>query len=143
MNTIMKMLVALLTVTGLFSLQAEQARSVANEGARVYIISPADGDIVDSDLIVRFGLSGMGVAPAGTNMPGTGHHHLLLDLAEAPDMSKPLPASEKVIHFGKGQTQVKLSLTPGSHTLQLLLGDYVHTPHDNPLFSKKITVTVR
>ena len=84
-----------------------------------------------------------GVAPAGVNVENTGHHHLLINLDELPDMSKPLPANENVKHFGKGQTQVRLALPPGEHTLQLLLGNYLHIPHDKPVLSEKITITVK
>jgi hypothetical protein len=92
---------------------------------------------------VLFGLKGMGVAPAGIDMPNTGHHHLLVDVAEMPDLNLPLPASTNVIHFGGGQTEKELTLTPGTHTLQLILGDHLHIPFTNPVISKKITITVK
>jgi hypothetical protein len=111
-------------------------------GASAYIISPADGESVKSPFKVRFGLSGMGVAPAGIDKPNTGHHHLLIDLADTPPMSKPLPSDANRKHFGGGQTEVMLELPPGEHTLQLLLGDQNHVPHDPPVMSQKITVTV-
>ena len=85
----------------------------------------------------------MGIAPAGVKLENTGHHHLLLDLDEAPDFNIPLPASNKVIHFGKGQTETILKLKPGKHTLQLILGDYLHIPHDKPVISEKITIHVK
>ena len=119
------------------------ARSKSPEGARVYFISPKNGDTVAQKFTVQFGLKGMGIAPVGINQPNTGHHHLLVDLAQMPDMSKPLPANDNIRHFGAGQTEVDLTLPPGKHTLQLVLGDYLHTPHEKPLVSDKITITVK
>jgi hypothetical protein len=118
-------------------------RAKAPEGARVYFISPKNGDTVAQKFTVQFGLKGMGVAPVGVNQPNTGHHHLLVDLAKLPAMTGPLPANDNIRHFGGGQTEVDLTLPPGKHTLQLLLGDYLHTPHDKPLLSEKITITVK
>jgi hypothetical protein len=117
--------------------------SKAPEGAVVYFVSPADGDTVTSPVTVRFGLRGMGVAPAGIDMEHTGHHHLLVDLKQLPDMKKPLPANDNVIHFGKGQTETTLKLAPGKHTLQLLLGNHLHIPHSPPVLSERITITVK
>ena len=108
-----------------------------------YIISPANGEGVGTTVKVQFGLSGMGIAPAGVKLENTGHHHLLLDLDEAPDFNIPLPASNKVIHFGKGQTETILKLKPGKHTLQLILGDYLHIPHDKPVIYEQITIHVK
>ena len=93
-------------------------------------------------VLVQFGLKGMGVAPAGVKFENTGHHHLLIDTDAPADQSTPLPATDKIVHFGKGQTETSLTLTPGKHTLQLLLGDQNHVPHDPPVISKKITITV-
>ena len=118
-------------------------RSAAPEGARVYIILPLDGAVVSSPVTVKFGLQGMGVAPAGVNMPATGHHHLLIDLTELPAMDKPLPANAQVKHFGKGQTETSVELAPGVHSLQLLMGNYMHVPHQAAVLSDKITITVR
>lgn len=112
------------------------------EGAMSYIIAPENGAVVSSPVTVQFGLKGMGVAPAGIQMENTGHHHLMIDVDEMPDMSQPLPASDNHIHFGKGQTETTLSLEPGTHTLQLILGNWAHTPHDPPVVSEKITITV-
>jgi hypothetical protein len=111
--------------------------------AQVYIISPADGAKVRSPFVVRFGLKGMGVAPAGIEFAGTGHHHLLVDAAELPPKGKPIPADDQHRHFGKGQTETELSLPPGKHSLQLLFADHLHVPQDPPLVSPKITVTVK
>lgn len=116
--------------------------SKAPADARVYIIAPKDGEKVGRTFVVKFGLSGMGVAPAGVNMENTGHHHLLIDVDELPDMTKPLPAGENIIHFGGGQTETEITLPPGKHTLQLVMGNYLHIPHNPPVISEKITVIV-
>jgi hypothetical protein len=122
---------------------AQVARKPSPEGARVYIISPQDGDTVSSPFTVQFGLKGMGVAPAGIDQADTGHHHLLVDMAESPDPDVPMPNNDNLRHFGGGQTEVELTLPPGAHTLQLALGDYLHIPHDPPVMSDQITITVR
>ncbi|WP_062816199.1 DUF4399 domain-containing protein [Alcanivorax sp. NBRC 102024] len=119
-------------------------RSAAPEGASATILSPADGATVTSPVTVEFGLEGMEVVPAGTQLEHAGHHHLLIDLDQEsmPAMDFPLPANDNVVHFGKGQTQTELELEPGTHTLQLLLGDHMHVPHEPPVMSEKITITV-
>ena len=115
----------------------------ATPDAQVYIISPTDGEVVSSPLTVRFGLQGMGVAPAGVDRPNTGHHHLLVDLVELPAAGSPIPADEQHIHFGGGQTETTLELAPGKHTLQLIMGNQNHVPHDPPVVSERITITVK
>jgi hypothetical protein len=110
--------------------------------ARVYIIEPKDGAVLSSPVKVVFGLSGMGVAPAGTQVADTGHHHLLIDNPQV-DLSKPLPATAQIRHFGKGQTETMLTLKPGKHTLQLLFADWKHQPFNPSLMSDKITITVK
>jgi hypothetical protein len=117
-------------------------RTASPAGAEVYIVSPANGAEVTSPVTIRFGLRGMGVAPAGVTSPNTGHHHLLIDVAELPPDNLPLPANEQIRHFGLGQTEASLELPPGQHTLQLVLGDALHIPHDPPVRSDKITITV-
>ena len=102
----------------------------------------ADGDVVPPRFTVQFTISGMGIAPAGSRIENTGHHHLLIDVTEMPDLSQPLPATDHIVHFGKGQTRTELSLAEGQHTLQLLLADYAHVPHDPPVMSEVITITV-
>jgi hypothetical protein len=119
------------------------AREPSPADAEVYIVSPKDGDQVKGPVTVVFGLKGMGVAPAGIKMENTGHHHLLVDIDPPADQSLPLPATEKSIHFGKGQTETTLTLPPGKHTLQLVLGDSLHIPHLPAVVSKKITITVK
>ena len=120
-----------------------QERTASPAGAEVYIISPKDGAIVHNPVRVQFGLKGMGVAPAGLKYDNTGHHHLLIDTDPPADQSTPLPATDKIVHFGKGQTETTLNLSPGKHTLQLLFADYQHIPHALPVISKKITITVK
>lgn len=119
------------------------AFAAAGEAATLYFITPQDGDVVSGDFTIRFGLHGMGVAPAGVEKDKTGHHHLLIDQDELPPMDAPLPKSEQVRHFGGGQTETSLSLSPGKHTLRLVLGDYAHIPHKAPVISEKITITVK
>jgi hypothetical protein len=120
-----------------------QERTPSPAGAEVYIISPKDGATVKSPVTVVFGLKGMGVAPAGVKFENSGHHHLLIDTPVPSDLNAPLPTSDQVKHFGKGQTEATIELAPGKHTLQLVLGDEKHTPHNPPVESKKITITVK
>ena len=125
------------------SMALAQEHTPAPAGAEVYIISPKDGASVHNPILVQFGLKGMGVAPAGVKFDNTGHHHLLIDTDPPADQSKPLPATDKIVHFGKGQTETTLNLTPGRHTLRLVLADANHIPHSPPVISKKITITVQ
>src|SRR6516165_4684707 len=108
------------------------AQTAAPSNASVYIISPKDGDTVTSPFRVQFGLSGMGVAPAGVEKPNTGHHHLLIDPNESLDPNEPIPQDKKHLHFGAGQTEALIELPPGKHTLQLVLGDAQHFPFKPP-----------
>jgi len=122
---------------------ADGHRSAAPEGADAYIIAPADGATLNNPVTIVFGLVGMGVAPANVEMDNTGHHHLLINTDPATlDMNSGLPASDQVVHFGGGQTQVTRDLPAGTHTLQLVLGDWTHVPHDPPVMSDVITITV-
>lgn len=116
-------------------------RTPAPKEARLYFISPEDGATLESPVTVRFGLEGMGVAPSGVSAEQAGHHHLVVD-GELPPMGAPIPSSDTYRHFGGGQTQTTLELEPGEHTLQLLLGDARHVPHDPPVKSERITITV-
>jgi hypothetical protein len=118
------------------------SRTPSPPGAQVYFHYPLDGSHVSQRLVVRIGLKEMGVAPIGVNRPNTGHHNLLVDV-DLPSFDQPIPADYNHIHLGSGQTEVLLTLPPGPHTLQLLLGDYQHMVHQPPVFSKKITVYVR
>ena len=118
-------------------------RTAAPEGASLYFIDLKDNQTVEQELVVRFGLRGMGVAPAGIKVDKTGHHHLLIDADLPEDLSQPLPNDEQHRHFGGGQSETTVTLTPGTHTLQLVLGDFLHVPFDPPIVSPKITVTVK
>tara|TARA_B100001964_G_C13804931_1_gene410440 strand:+ start:101 stop:583 length:483 start_codon:yes stop_codon:yes gene_type:complete len=123
-------------------------RTPSPKGAKAYVILPKDGKKVRPKFKVIFGLKGMGICPAGIVTPegkspeNTGHHHLLIDMDKLPPMDQPLAASDNLKHFGKGQTEALLELKPGKHTLQLVLADFAHIPHDPPVVSEKITITV-
>lgn len=119
-------------------------QTAAPPNASVYIISPSDGETVTSPFKVQFGLTGMGVAPAGVEKPNTGHHHLLIDTTLSPEQLKqPIPNDANHLHFGGGQTETMVTLPPGEHKLQLVLGDSSHVPFNPPLTSPVITVTVK
>lgn len=134
----------LITVLSLLFLTTSTALSASGDStsAELYFISPADGETLSSPVLVRFGLKNMGVAPAGVDKPNTGHHHLLIDTG-LPSMSQAVPNDENHRHFGGGQTEASIELSPGVHTLQLLLGDFSHIPHETPVISEKITITVK
>jgi hypothetical protein len=117
--------------------------TAAPPNASVYIISPKDGDTVTNPLKVQFGLSGMGVAPAGVDKPNTGHHHLLIDVNEPLDPNEPIPQDKNHLHFGAGQTEALIELPPGEHTLQLVLGDWSHLPFHPLIMSAVIRVIVK
>lgn len=116
--------------------------TAAPADAKAYIISPANGATVTNPVKVQFGLSGMGIAPAGTQIENTGHHHLLID-APTVDFTLPMPSSEQVVHFGKGQTETSLTLKPGTHTLQLVFADWKHQAFTPTVASETITITVK
>ena len=112
-----------------------------NANPKVYFINLEDGDRVESPFLIQFGLSGMGIAPAGTDRSNTGHHHLLINVDDI-DLSKPIPSSSNHIHFGGGQTESLVDLMPGNYSMQLVLGDMTHTPHNPPIISQRINITV-
>ncbi|MGZ8324550.1 MAG: DUF4399 domain-containing protein [Rhodoplanes sp.] len=116
-------------------------RNPSPADAKVYFVYPTNGAYVSRTPVIRFGLVNMGVAPAGVAKPNTGHHHLLID-TPVPTLSQPIPNDFNHLHFGAGQTEAKVTLPLGEHTLQLLLGDENHVPHDPPVLSKPIKVTV-
>ena len=120
---------------------ATPARTPSPDGARVFFITPADGAVVSNPVVIDFGIEGMSVTKAGDNRPDSGHHHLLID-AELPDLSLPIPANANYVHFGDGRTSTEITLEPGQHTLRMLLGDHLHIPHDPPVISESITITV-
>lgn len=117
-------------------------RNKAPADAKVFIVSPADGATVDEDFEVVFGASGVAIVPAGDHRPDSGHHHLLIDVDELPPLALPIPGDARHVHFGKGQTSTELHLAPGTHTLQLDLGDALHMQFDPPVVSPRITVHV-
>ena len=133
----------LITMTAFLFASTAIARTSAPDGAQVYFISPKDGAVVNSPVVIKFGLKGMGIAPAGIEKANTGHHHLLINVPNTPALDKPLPADDRHKHFGGGQTEASITLPPGKHSLQLLLGDHHHIPHNPPVMSKKISITVK
>lgn len=116
--------------------------SQSKEGASVFFILPKDGQTVKNPIQLSFGLEGMKLVEAGINSPYSGHHHLLINVDQLPDLNSPIPADNKHIHFGKGQSTSSINLEPGYYTFQLLFADYLHIPHDKPLISKKISIEV-
>ena len=136
---------ALILVALLFSAHVAAAGETPSPpGARVYFINLKDGAVVSSPVLIQFGLSGMGIAPAGTDVPNTGHHHLLIDTTiEGDGLNMAIPVDEQHLHFGKGQTEALVTLPKGKHTLQLVLGDKSHVPHNPPVMSERISVTVQ
>ena len=136
--------VRMIAIAAAFALVAVavSAQTPAPGNAKAYFISPKDGETITGPVTIRFGLSGIGVAPAGVEKENTGHHHLLIDTG-LPKMDEPIPTDDKHRHFGGGQTETAITLPPGQHTLQLLLGDWTHIPHKPPVMSEKITITVK
>ncbi len=135
---------AMLTVFGVTGIAQLSAQTASPPGAKVYIINLKDGGEVSSPFLVQFGLTGMGVAPAGVEKPNTGHHHLIIDTAlSSEELKGAIPADDTHKHFGAGQTETMVTLPPGKHTLQLVFADWSHIPHQPPVMSTPITVTVR
>lgn len=120
---------------------ADDHRTPISSEAAAYFIAPTDGQTVSSPFLVQFGASGIGIAPAGVQQEGTGHHHVLID-TEYAAFDEPIPVDDNHRHFGGGQTETVLDLPPGEYTLQLLMGDHDHMPHAPPVMSSKITITV-
>jgi hypothetical protein len=140
MKRALPVLCAALLATTVFA----QDRTPAASGAAVYLIAPHAGAKINGPVTVRFGLKGMGIAPAGVKFDNTGHHHLLIDTdVNDVKLDAPLPATDKIVHFGKGQTETTITLPPGKHTLELLFADYQHLSFNPPLHSEKITITVK
>lgn len=134
-------LIALAAVASISYALAQVPKTASPAGAKVYFIAPKNGASIKGPVKVVMGLSGMGVAPAGTDAPDTGHHHIVIDVDKV-STDMPVPTDDKHRHFGKGQTETTLELAPGKHTLQLVLGDKSHIPHNPPVVSDKITITV-
>ncbi|HKE48147.1 MAG TPA: DUF4399 domain-containing protein [Rhodanobacteraceae bacterium] len=144
MRTISVFAAALLLGSGLALAQdAATARPKTPHGAKVFIVSPKNGATVGQDVTVRFGVEGIAIKPAGDATPNSGHHHLLIDAKELPPLDAPIPNDATHKHYGKGQTEDTIHLEPGTHTLQLDLGDAAHRQFDPPIVSKKITVHVK
>jgi hypothetical protein len=144
MNRLIRTALALLAAFAIAGLNSAAAQTRSPAGAKVYFINLKDGQKVKSPFLVQFGLSGVGVAPAGVEKPNTGHHHLLIDTTLSGDALKaPIPADDTHKHFGAGQTEAMVTLPKGKHTLQLVLGDWSHVPHVPPVMSQVITVRVR
>jgi hypothetical protein len=137
----MRLMTAMLLTLCAGAVHADQIP--ATPGAEVYFIAPKDGEHIKGPVHVVFGLKGMGIAPAGIKFDNTGHHHLFVDTDPPADPTLPLPATDNIRHFGKGQTETTLDLPPGKHTLQLEFADYTHTPFAPNLVSRKITITVK
>lgn len=138
----LKVAMLLFSLIGIAGLAAAVERSPAPHDARVYFIWPKDGQVIEGGkLWVRMGARNVGVAPAGVQHPNTGHHHLIVD-ADLPPFDVEIPADRHFLHFGAGQTEARLDLPPGEHTLRLLLGDHNHLPHDPPIYSEEITIIV-
>lgn len=131
----------LLILTGC-SDNIQPARTPSPKGAKVFIIEPKDNSDVTSPIKVKFGIEGMELAPAGVEKENSGHHHLLID-TQLEDKNSQIPASENILHFGKGQTETTIELKPGKHSLQLILGDHNHIPHEPIIQSNMITINVK
>jgi hypothetical protein len=138
----MKTISSLIVTTVIFLSSFLLAGAVTAGEGSAYIISPENGATLSNPVTVRFGLSGVGVAPAGVERENTGHHHLLIDVEVLPDLNKPIPSDDHHRHFGGGQTEVTLDLEPGIHRLQLLLGDHHHVPHNPAILSEPVVITV-
>jgi hypothetical protein len=129
---------ALLGITG-----ANAGETPAPADAKVFFVNIKNGDKVTSPVTIKFGISGMNLAPAGDQTPNTGHHHLIIDdTLQGDALNQPIPADDHHVHYGKAQTEATVNLPKGTHTLQLVLGDWTHIPHKGPIMSEKITVTV-
>jgi Domain of unknown function (DUF4399) len=137
--------IVLIFFAGLLGATAVSAgETPAPADAKVFFENLKNGDTVTSPVLIKFGISGMNLAPAGDQTANTGHHHLIIDDTISGDaLNAPIPADDKHIHFGKAQTEATVNLPKGTHTLQLLLGDWTHIPHKPPVMSEKITVTVK
>jgi hypothetical protein len=132
-----------LFIVFLFPPLQSYADSYVDKNKRLFFITPSNGEEVTNPVTIRFGIVGMEIVPAGNDKPMSGHHHLLLNVDKLPNMKSPIPADKNHLHFGKGQTETQLNLPSGRHALQLLLGDYMHVPHETPLISDKIEIIVK
>ena len=132
-----------LFIVFLFAPIQSYTESYSDKNKRLFFITPSNGEEVTNPVTIKFGILGMEIVPAGKDKPMSGHHHLLINVEKLPNMKSPIPADKNHLHFGKGQTETQLNLPSGRHTLQLLLGDYMHVPHEKPLISDKIEIIVK
>ena len=132
-----------LFIVFLFAPIQSYTESYSDKNKRLFFITPSNGEEVTNPVTIKFGIVGMEIVPAGKDKPMSGHHHLLINVEKLPNMKSPIPADKNHLHFGKGQTETQLNLPSGRHTLQLLLGDYMHVPHEKPLISDKIEIIVK
>lgn len=134
-----------LALTGAAPAIAQDSKSAPD--AKVYFLNIKNGDTVSNPVVIKFGLTGMGISPAGLQgdaTANTGHHHLLIDKElKGEELKQPVPADTNHVHFGKGQTEATVTLPPGQHTLQLVLADWTHIPHNPPVMSERVTITVK
>lgn len=142
-------LIAALALSLMAAAPALAQETPSAPGASVYFINLKDGDTVKGPVKVNFGLSGMGIAPAGIEKDNTGHHHLFINRPPflegeegADEAIYGIPADDNHVHYGGGQTETTLDLGPGTHTLQMVFGDMNHVPHNPPVVSEVITITV-
>lgn len=143
MSRLQKTALAAIAALAAVGMAPASAQTPSPVGAKVYFINLKDGAKMKIPFLVQFGLSGMGIAPAGVEKPNTGHHHLLIDAKlSAEEMKGAIPADATHVHFGAGQTEAMVTLPKGKHTLQLVLGDWSHIPHATPVTSQTITVIV-
>ena len=132
-----------LFIVFLFAPIQSYTESYSDKNKRLFFITPSNGEEVTNPVTIRFGIVGMEIVPAGKDKPMSGQHHLLINVEKLPNMKSPIPADKNHLHFGKGQTETQLNLPSGRHTLQLLLGNYMHVPHEKPLISDKIEIIVK
>jgi hypothetical protein len=136
-------IIALSTTLALLSFAANAQNAPAGKDAYLYFVWPQDGSVIKGAFWARFGLRNMGVTHAGDTFANAGHHHLLINVNDPLDPNEPIPQDKSHLHFGAGQTEARIELPPGRHTLQLVLGDAKHYPFNPPVVSRKITVTIR
>lgn len=136
-------LLVLAVALALFPAVAQAQGKAPAKDALLYFIWPQNGTVIKGGFWCRFGLRNMGVTHAGEDFANSGHHHLLIDVNEPLDVNEPIPQDKNHLHFGAGQTEARIELPPGKHTLQLVLGDHKHYPFNPPLVSEKITITVK
>ncbi|MBI3540777.1 MAG: DUF4399 domain-containing protein [Deltaproteobacteria bacterium] len=126
-----------------FPTPASPLRVASHPGAKVFIVEPKNGQTMTSPVTVKFGMEGIELAKAGEVKENSGHYHLLIDLETLPPLDQALPFNDHVLHFGQAQTETAVQLSPGPHTLQLILAAGNHVPHNPPVISEKITINIQ